>query len=101
MRAHKAAQGEIGEALRLTVGDLSSVAFHPGFHLRKIRLVARNIPADTGAISPFTPASSNASFAAFAAKDRSLLALPFGMLHLFDRLVLTSSIRTFPSRPTL
>src|SRR5258708_7270478 len=67
----------------------------------QIRLVVRNIPADDGAISPFTPASSNASLAALAAKVRSLLALPFGMLHLFDRVVLTRRIRTFPFGATL
>src|SRR5258708_39556295 len=65
------------------------------------RLVVRNIPADDGAISPFTPASSNASLAALADKVRSLLALHFGMLHLFDRVVLTRRNRTLPFGATL
>jgi len=54
-------------------GEIAPV-FANGFAITHLRMAAdhRNL----GAISPFTPASSNASLAALAAKVRSLLALP-------------------------
>src|SRR5437763_16975974 len=61
-----------------------------------VPFLARNMPTELGEMRPITPASSNASFAALSPKLRDALTLPFGMPHFFERLLLTSRIRSFP-----